>query len=388
MNANELLKYRHDIYDDALRGKQPKRIPLMSSVNTWRIFDAGYNLSEALTDYDIMKKIVIETHQKYPFDGYTDFGLRNPIRITDAMGGSLYVIDDEKGSINYLDEKSMPAEDYSIFIKSYSKYMFERLIPARFDLQGPRDGLPKLKEAAKEMKLFQKFSSDIIGTMAEEYGALYRTTVRYNAPIEFMFNYVRGFKGISVDMRRNKEQLNAALKVLDEENLLPGYITKMDNTDTSKFYSNTCTTFLAHASMNPKQFEEFYWPYLKNALDETQKRDLTMWIFVEESLSRFLPFFQELGKRPIAFHLDNEDVYDIRRKFEGKLNISGGFPVSMLANSTTQECIDYAKKLIDDFAPEGGYIFGFDKMLSFRNDARSENLKAVCETVLSYGVRG
>ena len=386
MDAKELMKERHEIFDDAMRRKEPKRVPLMSSVNTWRIFDAGHTLSEALNDYELMEEIVTSCHEKYPFDGYTDFGNRNPIRITDAMGGSLYVIDDEAGSVNYLDKEPMPAEDYPLFIKNMSKYLFERFIPGRFKLEGPKDAIPKLRDAAKEMLEFKKSTAHIQDIMAEKYGALFRTHVRYNAPVEFMFNYIRGFKGIAIDMRRNKEQLKEALDMLDQT-LYPSFIEKMDTMDTARFYSDTCTTLLAHASMSPKQFEEFYWPYLKKALEAVFERDKTIWIFVEESLARFLPFFMDLPDGAMATHLDNEDIYSIKQQVGDKFCLSGGFPTTLLGNGTPQECSDYAKKLIDDFAPGGGFIFGIDKMLSFKNDAKSENLKALCDTVLTYGAK-
>ena len=384
--AKKLMQDRRRYFDDAMRGKEPDRVPLMSSVNTWRIFDGGKTLSEALTNYDVMGELVTSCHEKYPFDGYTDFGNRNPIRITDAMGSSLYVIDDEAGSLNYLDKDPMPEEDYPLFIENMSKYLFERFIPGRFRLKNRRDALKRLRNAAKEMLDYQEYCKNIQDTMAEEYGALFRTTVRYNAPIEFMFNYIRGFKGIAIDMRRNKEQLKASLDMLDES-LHSSFVEKMDTVDVSRFYSDTCTTLLAHASMSPKQFEEFYWPYLKSAMEEVIRRDKTMWIFVEECLSRFLPFFMDLPDGAIAFHLDHEDIYDIKQKVGDKYCLSGGFPTNLLANGTPEECEAYAKQLIDDFAPGGKFIFGIDKMLSFKNDARPETLHAVVDTVLTYKVK-
>ena len=57
---------------------------------------------------------------------------------------------------------------------------------------------------------------------------------------------------------------------------------------------------------------------------------------------------------------------------------------SMLGNGTKQECLDYAKRLIDELGADGGYLFSQDKMGSYRIDANPENLKAVCDFVLDY----
>ena len=56
----------------------------------------------------------------------------------------------------------------------------------------------------------------------------------------------------------------------------------------------------------------------------------------------------------------------------------------MLNNGTSQECVDYAKKLIDELAYDGNYFFGADVMLSYPNDCKRENLLAVNEFVSNY----
>ena len=48
--------------------------------------------------------------------------------------------------------------------------------------------------------------------------------------------------------------------------------------------------------------------------------------------------------------------------------------------------VDYARKLIDELAYDGGYIFSTVKMLSFPQDAKRENLKAVCDFVYEYQI--
>ena len=64
--------------------------------------------------------------------------------------------------------------------------------------------------------------------------------------------------------------------------------------------------------------------------------------------------------------------------------IMGGMTTEMLNNSTPEECVAYSKRLCDELGAEGGFIFAENKMLSYRNDATSENMKAVCDFVSSY----
>jgi uroporphyrinogen-III decarboxylase len=59
-------------------------------------------------------------------------------------------------------------------------------------------------------------------------------------------------------------------------------------------------------------------------------------------------------------------------------------PLDMLAFATKEECTQYAKKILDDCAPGGGYIFATDKPLLSLSDAKPENLKAVLDLVKEY----
>ena len=59
---------------------------------------------------------------------------------------------------------------------------------------------------------------------------------------------------------------------------------------------------------------------------------------------------------------------------------------ALLGNGTPQECVDSAKKLIDEIGRDGGFILSQNKMLSYKEDCRRENLKAVSDFVLNYSL--
>ena len=59
MNNEDLRLYRAKLFRDASSlERKPDRIPHMSFFVTWKILDAGYRLSEAMNDYEIMEKVV------------------------------------------------------------------------------------------------------------------------------------------------------------------------------------------------------------------------------------------------------------------------------------------------------------------------------------------
>lgn len=54
----------------------------------------------------------------------------------------------------------------------------------------------------------------------------------------------------------------------------------------------------------------------------------------------------------------------------------------LLGKGTPQECVDYAKRLVDEMG--SGYIFSQDKMISFKFDCQRENLLAVNDFLRNY----
>jgi uroporphyrinogen-III decarboxylase len=77
---------------------------------------------------------------------------------------------------------------------------------------------------------------------------------------------------------------------------------------------------------------------------------------------------------------------DTKKEIGDTVCLCGGMPSDLLARGTKKECIDYAKRLIDELASDGGFIFSQDKMISYPNDCSAENLKAVNEFVQEYRI--
>lgn len=62
----------------------------------------------------------------------------------------------------------------------------------------------------------------------------------------------------------------------------------------------------------------------------------------------------------------------------------GGLDTEMLSTATPEECIAHTKKLCDELGRQGGFILSEGKMLSYKNDAKADNLKAICDFVSNY----
>ncbi len=101
---NSLRARRLKAFNDATSMKEnPEMIPHVSFFVTWKVHDYGCKLSEALNDYDLMKDVVKSFQKRYGFDGFVEYGNRNQYRVSELMGSSVYQVDDEAGSVFYLD---------------------------------------------------------------------------------------------------------------------------------------------------------------------------------------------------------------------------------------------------------------------------------------------
>ena len=81
--------------------------------------------------------------------------------------------------------------------------------------------------------------------------------------------------------------------------------------------------------------------------------------------------------------VEQDDPFEIRRKYPN-ISLYGGLEVNVMRNGTKQQCIDMAKKAIDELGCDGGLILAPTKMLAYPNDMNGENLRAVCEFVQDY----
>ena len=246
-----------------------------------------------------------------------------------------------------------------------------------------------VQRAINEQMAFMQYYMGVSKAMREEYGM-----PAFTAPngfcypgVDFLFNTVRGIRGLSMDMRKTPDKVDAAVAALNAHFFDQGLAQLRaapagPNMDYCFDYD---ITLLAHTILNPKQFERYLWPDLKAMLDALAEKGKTCRLFMEGSSKRFWEYFKDYPKGIITMHPEQDDVFELRKALPN-CAIIGGMPVSLLGNGSKEKCVDYAKRLCDELGKDGGFILCQDKMVSFRNDANPENVKAVCDFVREYRV--
>ena len=81
----------------------------------------------------------------------------------------------------------------------------------------------------------------------------------------------------------------------------------------------------------------------------------------------------------------DEDFREICKHFGDHMILAGGVSTELLAHGTVEENVEYTKALIDDCCQDGGVFLAADLPILYKNDAKKENLKAVCDTIDTYG---
>ena len=387
MTNEELLQYRTKLVRDAANMEKPDRIPLASFFVTWKILDAGYKMSEALSDFNIMEKCVREHQEKYEFDMLNDLGIRNAYRLSCALGSDTYMVNDEAESISVKDIAIADPKDAPEIAANFNKYLWEKGMPAKFEWWGENTPLAKVQQVYGELMQFMGFSFKIGAIMKNEYGVAQRVAPNPMPAvnIENVLGYLFGIKGTAVMMRRDKANLHAVLDAMDATsfNMQIQMLNGMQKNEA--FCFDGLHAMLAHNFMSTSQWEEFYWPWLKKILDVHAEKGTNILIFSEGNILRFKDYFQDYPKGMITMIPENDDVFEFRKELPN-VSIMGGMPCALLGHGTKEECLARAEKVVAELGTDGGLIFSQDKMGSYRNDANPENLKAVNDFVRSYKI--
>ena len=387
MNSKELQASRVQLFRDAANFKKTERIPHFANVVTWKVFDAGYTLDQVMTNFDLMEKVVIQFLEKYPVDALMDVGVRNQFNVTEAFGpGGYYYYTEEMVGIH--DHAHCTVDTLMDYLDDPERYAWEVILPKKYGEDWANKTTETWKNTFKEYMNFIKFVLHMASVM-KKYSL---PSLSPNNPmkgavvpaVEELMSNLLGIQQLSVAMRRSPDKIEAFVERWEAERIAP-IIEKIraGKGPDYKYCFDSSILMLSQNVMNPKQFERFYWPHFKKLLDAYADMHMNIRIFTEGSILRFADYFKDYPKGVLTFHIEQDDPFEFRKALPN-VCIMGGMTTDMLASASPKECVDYTKFLCDELGRDGGFILSENKMLSYRNDAKAENLLAVCNFVNDY----
>ena len=373
----ERTKLFYDVYD----GKKPKRIPITTVIYAEAAAPyAGVELKKAQWDPTYSEAYIDKIAADIPTDKAA-IGAAPRIAPFYEMLQAKAIKMGENYSMQHPEVYSLEADEYDAFIADPYKCLMDICMPKLYPaLAGDKgSAMLNLLKAYQIRADFVAKQGAYAAAAVNKYGfALLPPGGFTEAPLDFVADFIRSFSNTMSDLRRYPDKVAAACEAATPHMIKCGLV------PTSSKFGRTFIPLHMAPFMNRKLFEKFYWPSFKALLDGLAAGGAECRIFIEND---WTPHFDYILDFPGCAELQFEygDPKEIQQKFKGRHIMSGMFPITMLQTHTKQQCIDFAKMLMDTFGPDGNFIFNTDKGIYSIKEPIATNVKAVFEYVRDNG---
>ncbi|HEX3032065.1 MAG TPA: uroporphyrinogen decarboxylase, partial [Bacillota bacterium] len=214
-DATALANERRQLFVDLFSGKKPARIPVTNPAGLeFAVQHYGEDLALCQWDLPRMEPIFDRFCNDFPSDTIPLGNLRLPSYY--QFLGSKAIIMGSGGFMQHPEVMGMNPEEYDELIAAPYDFMIEKVLPR---LYTALDTEPSQKAfvLAKGMRAYQ----DDWGTLfairdrvAAKYGMIGTPASLTEAPFDFLADFLRSFKGVSGDVRRLPEKVEAACEAL------------------------------------------------------------------------------------------------------------------------------------------------------------------------------
>jgi hypothetical protein len=249
---------------------------------------------------------------------------------------------------------------------------------AAFGTPGGVEALEALREAgAAALKTVTALGA--YGRRLAEAGFPSSWAAMTQPPFDLVGDFLRGRKGVMLDMYRCPEKLEAAA-----EKLLPMAIEMAVRG--AKMSQNSRVFIAIHGGvegfMSLDQYKRFYWPTFRRLLVALAEQDLNPFVLVEGGSDSRLETMADIPAGKICYWFDHVDMRRAKDILGHKACIAGNVPIALLTVGTPDDVRGYCKDLIDSVGRDGGFIMGPSGQTE---DVRIENVKAMVEFTKEYG---
>jgi hypothetical protein len=407
-------KERVQIVKDAVRLKISVRVPVAPNVGFYPFAYAGVSAEEAMYDYERLGFALKKYHADFQPDSLASAPIYGPGQVFEILDYKLYRWPGHgvppSSPYQCVEAEYMRAEDYDSFINDPSGFFMRTYLPRIFGALDPWQnlspftdilelpfiggfmvpvGIPPVQEAFKKLIEAGAHSFEWIqtclgidGETISKQGIAPLMGGFTKAPFDTLGDTLRGTRAIMLDMFRQPEKLLTAL-----DRLIPIAIDMGVRSCTT---NHNPVAFIplhkgADGFMSNKDFKTFYWPSLKAVIIGLIEEGIVPWLFVEGGYNQRLDIIADpdIPKGSTIWIFDQTDMKEVKKRFTGWACFGGNVPVSMLKAAAADKVEAHVKGLIDDLAPDGGYILSTGAVL---DDAKAENLHAMIDTGRTYGV--
>lgn len=411
VEAQKLYAERERRLDDAIALKQPDRVPISYSSNFYHARYAGISSRTAMYDYEALaaatRRVILDLQPdsvNSPFGGT-------------ALGPTLELVGyrsyqwpghglPEDRPFQYIDHENMRADEYDDFLEDPSWFYLTRYLPRVCDAYEPLAKLPQLagrtsvripffsrylgdpevaaalvkisaagREAEKMLKRAADFDQEL-----RDLGFPLARHASTTAPYDYFGDFLRGSKGIMLDLFRRKDKLLQAM-----ERVVPMLI--RDAVRTASANGGKFVFIPLHwgidGFMSLDQFKIFYWPQLRRVILGLIENGLTPLVFWEGKCDSRMETIADIPVGKCIYWFERSDLFRAKAVLGDIVCMRGDVPGSMLIAGTADEVREYCRKLIRIVGKGGGFML--DASSGIPDESKPANVLAMFQTARDLG---
>jgi hypothetical protein len=408
--AERLYKERVTRFIKAIKLEEPDRVPVMLPVEYLPSIYAGYNLGTVMYDYGKLKEAWLKFLHDFDMDSFLPPSLVFPGKVLEMLDYKIqkwpgHGLPDDAPSHQFVEGEYMPAEDYDALINDPADYLLRYFLPRS---NGALKSFGKLSPltpfVAIPVGYITQFADPEIRQAYETLFAAAEEAMKWavavgevsqvalaagfpnvwggmsQAPYDMVGDFLRGTRGIMMDMFRRPDKLHEAMA-----RLVPVAISDA----VSGADASGCPIIFiplhkgTGGFMSNEQFAEFYWPTLKEVMMGLINEGLVPLPFAEGNYEPRLEIIKDLPRTSTIWFFEHMDMAKAKKIVGASTCIAGNVPVTMMVTGRPDEVRERCRQLIEVCAPGSGYILTAGAYMDIGNP---DNLRAMMAAAKEYGV--
>jgi hypothetical protein len=302
-SSEELYAKRNERLDRAISLKEPDRVPILGDFGFFSASYAGISNREFMYDYEKATRSVIKTTVDFGYDtagsisrlgalpftltflkegnGLNPLGVNGPIH--DILGVKYARFPGNELPDNmpfqFIGEEYMKVNEYDEFIEDPLKFLAEKLIPRScrsLENPGSAKAMASLLKWGEEIGKLTEVSRELKNELKRQGFPIFSNGFSY-APLDFIGDYLRDVKNVLLDVYRVPHKVKQACEVVKS------LIVEMGKTFHPSSNEGTRVFIPLHLNeyFSPQQYNEFYWPTLKEVMHELIDSNHIPYVFYE-----------------------------------------------------------------------------------------------------------
>lgn len=411
--AERLYKERVTRFIKVIKLEEPDRVPCILPVGYFPAYHAGVNFHAVMYDYGELRRAWLKFMKDFgDMDSFSSPSLILPGKIMEGVDNKTekwpgHGLAEDACYFQYIEQEYMKANEYDLIMMDPTDYLVRVHLPRTAGLYEPLKKLPPLSslrggrvgwvplfadpeirrvfqtmiDLADDYVKWRSAVQDVSQTaLTEGYPSFHGGGFMAGPPFDYFADTMRGTRGIVMDMFRQPKKLHEAMEY---------WLNLTINKSVKNFPMTSCPvcSMPLHKGddtfMSEKQFEEFYWPYLRRVFLAMIDEGLVPMPFAEGRYNNRLKQIADTPRSSVVWYFDQTDMKEAKKVLGNNSCIVGNLPTSIMMTGTTGQVKDNCRKLIEDCAAGGGYILAGGASI---NNGKMENLHAMMDAAKEYGV--